>query len=244
MMDYFWYSRETIPAGVGFKLYDKTHLGWLFAMLITFAVCCVLYRFLSESNRLKFRRTIALLMVIVEIFKHIILVINGVWQLNYLPLHLCSISIFFSCWHAIKPNALNRELLYALCMPGALMALLFPSWTMLPCMNGLSIHSFAIHILLVMYPLPLLFCGELRPNVKNLPKCLLFLVILGIPMFFLNKAWNTNFMYLNWADAGNPLFLFEKLLGRPWYIVGFIPLISLVWFLLYYPWVKAAKKQN
>ena len=100
-----------------------------------------------------------------------------------------------------------------------------------------------MHILLVMYPLVLLFSHELRPDVKQLPKCLLFLLAAGIPLFFLNKALDTNFMFLNRADTGNPLSLFEAWLGRPWYIIGYIPLISVVWFLMYWPWSRAKKKQ-
>lgn len=243
MMDYFWNSKENIPEGLGFKLFGGTHLCWLLAALITFVICCVLYRFLSEKHRRFFLRFVAVLMVVMEILKNIILLITGEWYPDHLPLHLCGINIFVCLWHSIKPNSLNRELLYALGMPGAMAALLFSNWTMLPCMNFFHIHSFVVHILLVMYPLVLLFSHELRPDVKQLPKCLLFLLAAGIPLFFLNKALDTNFMFLNRADTGNPLSLFEAWLGRPCYIIGYIPLISVVWFLMYLPWSMAKKKQ-
>ena len=48
--------------------------------------------------------------------------------LEYLPLHLCSINIFVIAIHAWKPTKLLGGFLYTVCIPGAIAALLFPTY--------------------------------------------------------------------------------------------------------------------
>lgn len=245
MLQYFFDAKETIPDGVGFKLFGPLHLGWLAVSVAVYVIMWFWYKKQDEATRRRCLKVVALAMLGTEIVKQTVLVATGVWRPNYLPLQLCSFSIYFSVWHAFKPNRLNSELLYALSFIGALMALLFCNWTMLPFWNFHHIQSFITHILIVLYPI-LLLAGGYRPNYKLLPKCLLTVVLLAIPLYFLNKLLNSNFMFLNWADVGNPLSIFEGMWGRPWYILGAFPMLAVVWLIMYLPWeiAKKAKKNT
>ena len=123
--------------------------------------------------------------------------------------------------------------LYTVCIPGTIAALLFPSWTKLPVLNFMHLHSTTIHIELVMYPLVLAVNGVLKPSAKGIPKCLLLLVCLAGVALVANLIFDTNFMFLMEAEPGNPLYLFEQAFGN--HLIGFPILIAAVLVVMYVP---------
>lgn len=168
-----------------------------------------------------------------ELFKVVMLVIGNRYEPSYLPLHLCSINIFIIAFHACKPLRVFDGYLYTVGIPGALAALLFPSWTALPLQNFMHLHSFTVHILLAMYPIVLTVGGEIVPRVRDIWKYLLALLGMAIPIYFVNVYLNTNFMFLMSADDGNPLAVFEKMWGN--HLLGFPVLIAAVLLVMYVP---------
>ena len=123
--------------------------------------------------------------------------------------------------------------IYTICIPGAIAALLFPSWTSLPAGNFMHLHSSIIHIQLVMYPMVLAINGVLKPSAKGIPKCLGLLVLLGGVALVANLLLDTNFMFLMEAEPGNPLYIFGQIFGS--HLVGFPILISAVLLVMYVP---------
>jgi len=85
------------------------------------------------------------------------------------------------------------------------------------------------------YPLIMLVRREIRPSAKRLPLCLACIAAMAIPLYFLDKAVNANYFFLGYAPPGSPLAPFEIILGSPWYIAGYIPLLAVVWVALYLP---------
>ena len=78
----------------------------------------------------------------------------------------------------------------------------------------MSIHSFTVHILLVAYPAMMTVGGELQPNVKQLPKCVLLVLGLAVPIYIFNSIFDTNFMFLMYGEEGTPLvFWFQEHMG-------------------------------
>ena len=49
---------------------------------------------------------------------------TGQWNWSYLPLHLCSINVFVCLYNTLTDRSWCKEELYALCIPGAALALL------------------------------------------------------------------------------------------------------------------------
>lgn len=123
--------------------------------------------------------------------------------------------------------------LYTVGIPGAIAALLFPTWTSLPFANFMHLHSFTVHILLALYPIVLGMSGELTPSLKKLPQYLLLLVGMAIPIYGLNLLLDTNFMFLMYAEEGNPLYLFGQMWGN--HLLGFPVLIVAVLIVMYLP---------
>lgn len=232
-MKYFLDTVETIEDGVGFHQFGVIHLTWL-AILTVMAVLNVLwYRRAGDVARSCWNKTVAILLLADELFKMVMLFIGGNYIAKYLPLHLCSINIFLIAWHTWKPNEMLSNFLYTVCIPGALAALLFPSWTELPPANFMHLHSFTVHILLLLYPLVLALSGVLKPSAKGIPKCLMLLIALAVVALIVNLLCDTNFMFLMSAEKGNPLVLFEDLFGN--HLIGFPILIAAVLVVMYAP---------
>ncbi len=233
-MQYFFETVETISNGVGFAHFGYLHIAWLIVFAIITIANCLWYRTMGEKGRKCWRKTVAVLLLADELFKVVMLIVGGNYTADYLPLHLCSINIFLITFHVWKPSEMLGGYLYTVGIPGALAALLFPTWTGLPFFNFMHLHSFTVHILLALYPIVLFAAGDIRPQVQKMHKYLLLLIAMAIPIYGINLLLDTNFMFLMSADPGNPLYFFEQmwgshLLGFPVIIVGvllvmFLPL--------------------
>ena len=234
-MQYFMETTETMESGLGFSHYDGLHLAWLAFFVVVTVANCIWYRKLGTTGKDRWKKTVAILLIADELFKVIMLVIGGRYLPDYLPLHLCSINIFIITIHAWKPSKLLGGYLYTVGIPGTIAALLFPTWTKLPLLNFMHLHSFTVHILLALYPIVLSTAGELAPSVKLLPKYLLLLVCMAIPIYGVNLLLDTNFMFLMSASEGNPLYLFEQMWGN--HLYGFPVLIAAVLIIMYVPLV-------
>lgn len=232
-MCYFLDTVDTVPEGVGFPFYGTIHILWLVAFVVLVALNCFWYAKMTEPSKKNWKKVVALLLVADEIFKVSMLVIGGNYTASYLPLHLCSINIFLIAVHAWKPSETLNSFLYTICIPGALAALLFPSWSKLPVMNFMHIHSFTVHILLALYPLVLTICGEIKPRLKHVAKCMLLLIAIAAVIYGVNLLLDTNFMFLMSAEKDNPLYIFEQLWGS--HLLGFPVIIAGILIVMYLP---------
>ena len=162
----------------------------------------------------------------------------------YLPLHLCSINVFVCLYNTLFDQNWCKEELYALCIPGAALALLCPSWRDVPSWWTLiNLHSVSIHALLVLYPI-LLVVGGYRPSVRRVPQVLAFLFGSALPIYFLNKPLCTNFYFLNNPYGNVITTAFTHLLGEQYYILGFLPAIAAALVLMYLPWGILERKER
>ena len=232
-MEYFWYTSDTIPKGLGFSHFGTLHLITLAIAAVILLASYLCYRNLGQKGRGVWRKTVALLLVADELFMSIPMMIMGIFHVKYLPFQLCSINIFLILWHAWKPNKTLGNFLYTVCIPGALAALITPTWTKLPWLNYMFFHSTSAHILLIMYPLTLTVCGEIKPRLKQVPKSLLLLLALAGLALVLNLCLDTNFMFLMSVTKSNPLYFFQELWGS--HLLGFPVIIAGVVLVMYAP---------
>lgn len=235
----FFKTKENLPDGLGFDAYGPTHLIWLFAGLLFCVAACIFYRRLDPHKQKRMLTVLGTYIFLQEMVKNLVLILQGEFSWGYLPFHLCGINILLIAFDVIKQTKTVRSFLYYFAIPGAALALLFPNWTDVPFWNFFHIHSFTIHILLVAYPLLLVTTNQVATDLKSALKGTLLLVALAIPVYFLNLLWDTNFMFLMRPDSGNPLELFEKLLGS--HLWGFPILLPIVLLIMYIP-VLIAKK--
>ena len=79
--------------------------------------------------------------------------------------------------------------------------------------------------------------GELRPDTRRAPACLGIMLLIAVPVYVFDRLMGTNYMFLNWPLPGSPLEWFA-FLGRPGYLLGYIPLLAAAWTVIYAPFVK------
>lgn len=223
---------ETIKEGAGFALFGKTHLIWIFSFVALAVIIPLIYRKLSPAARNIMRIAVASLIIFDEIWKWVFLFIGDRYEHSYLPLHLCSINVFLVAFHLFKKSKIVENFLYAFCVPAGVIALLTPSWTALPLGNFMHLHSFTIHILLALYPLMLVIGGDVKPELKMAPKCLLLLLCMGVVVLGVNFLCDTNFMFLMRTDDISFLVLFKNIFGtHQWAFPILLPIVMLVMYL-------------
>ena len=238
----FFVTSENIPEGVGFQAYGLTHILWLLAGLLLCVTACIFYRKLSAHKRKIMLTVLGTYIVLQEMAKNLVLIVLGEFSWGYLPFHLCGINILLIAFDICKQCKTVRCFLYYFAIPGAALALLFPNWTEMPLWNFFHIHSFTIHILLVLYPLLLVTTGQVSTDLKSALKGVALLVAMAIPVYGLNLLWGTNFMFLMKPDSGNPLEFFEKLLGS--HLWGFPILLPIVILVMYAPIFLLKKRKE
>ena len=222
----FFTPESLIPEGVGFKLYDLTHLLWLGAFIFLCVVCTVIYKKLNEKKRNIMRICMASVVFVLEIAKNIVAAAVGDFGIGHLPFHLCGINVVLVTFCIFKRTKTVENFLYYIGIPGAMLALLTPDWVKMPCLNYFHIHSFLIHIFLVLYPLVLVASGDVKPEFKLMPKCILLLIGFAIPALILNLIFDTNFMFLMDTAGIGFLQMFEDIFGaHQWAFPILLPII-------------------
>lgn len=242
----FFTPEGNIPPGDGFSLFGWQHLLML-AILGTYTVLSLKWMrrlHAGELNRLL--RVLGGVMVGLEVLKDFILAVIGAFSVGYLPLHLCSLAMFVCLYYGAHPWSNScGQILYSVCFPGAMCALLFPDWTMLPILHFQSLHSFLYHTLLVQVSLAAVVTGRIRPGIGQVWKSMAFLVAAAIPVGVLNHLLHTNYMFLGHPSAGSPLELLGGIPGQYGYLAGYFLLVLLVELGMNLPWsVWAWRKQR
>ncbi len=164
-MNDFWKSYDITHAELGpnfrcYPLYGKIHLIELALSLVFIVGMALWYRRSSASARRRILVGVTIALLADEAALLLGMALTGQWNWSYLPLHLCSINVFVCLYNTLTDQNWCKEELYALCIPGAALALLCPSWLDVPSWWTLiNLHSISIHALLVLYPVLLVVRG-------------------------------------------------------------------------------------
>lgn len=230
MNSFFDYTVNTFPSA-GFGRFSFAHIVLLLAAAGLYIGAFVFCRKRPGPGRLLSRASVCLALIS-ELGRAAALLALGLYDRGRLPLHLCTLSVYLYLIHALRPGPYLGQFVYAFSLPGALFALVFPDWADYPLWHFVSLSSFLLHFLLVLYPLTALALGDIRPDIRRLPGSIALMLAMALPVWALNKLLGTNYMFLNWPPPGTPLELFA-FLGTKGYLLGFIPLALAVWALLY-----------
>ncbi|MCQ2545233.1 MAG: YwaF family protein [Clostridia bacterium] len=237
-MKYFWDIVETIDRNScpGFEHFHWQHNLWLVIFLAFVFVFSLVYRKAGACNlcsetghgvrpegcrapycRKHIKVLFSLALIADAIFKFIIVAVNHISILNYMPLQLCYISVMLVIIHAFikeesPANKYIGNFLYIVGLPAGLSALLFPAWKALPAFaNAMSLHSFSSHIIFVTYIVMLLAVGEIRPELRTIWVSVAALILMSSGVYAFDVTFDMNYMYLLHLSAGSPLAPFEAL---------------------------------
>lgn len=131
-MNDFWKSYDITHAELGpnfrcYPLYGKIHLIELALSLVFIVGMALWYRRSSASARRRILVGVTIALLADEAALLLGMALTGQWNWSYLPLHLCSINVFVCLYNTLTDQNWCKEELYALCIPGAALALLCPS---------------------------------------------------------------------------------------------------------------------
>lgn len=232
-MNLFLQHPDDMGQGLGFQLFDGTHFLILAAFAIVTLLISVWYVRLDDGTRQKTRLIVGSLALITQIMRMSMLVAQGRFTLGDLPLHLCAMSTMLIFVHSRRPSELMGDTVFMLSLAGGIVSLIFGEWHIHRQLNFYTLQSWFVHYFLVLYVVMLLWSGEIKPRIKNMPKVTLGLLIYSAFIFVLNKLIDTNFLYVNEPLFDTPLVTLEQWMGNPGYIVGLAVLCLVIWFVMY-----------
>jgi uncharacterized membrane protein YwaF len=223
---FFTYETK-LPADVGYSLYSPEHISAIAVSLLIIALIIVRFIVSKETVRLRIRRITAVIPVIMLVVRLSYVIICGASIVYELPLHLCSMTGIFCFIYefCLKRSPYVRSVLgqamYALCLPGAIMAILFPNGTIYPIIHYISFESYLFHSLIIAYICLRLIDKGIIPGLREAYKSILFLLIIVPPVYLFNVIFDTNFMFVIWPSSGSPLYGFYTAGGYMGYRIGF-----------------------
>ena len=227
-----------------FKTFDQYHLLWLMLLgLLGYLMYRQYFRF-SKYQKRKFLKFLAWLIVLLEVIKDLVLLWEGKFIVGDLPFHLCGISIFLCLYESYRHTEFSKELVYTLTLSGALLALLFPSWTNIAPFGLRSAQSFIIHFALVLYAVLVFKDKSFKLHYYNMFKMMLFVGLLAILIHYFNLAFATNFMFLETYSANSPLEYLALILPFVPYFFKMIGLMFIGILLMYLPLILRHKKRR
>ena len=226
-MSLFFTYENNLPSGVGYALFSPAHLSAIAVSLVIILLITVRFVVSGEERRLRIRRITAIIPVILLVLRFTYAVIYGAPVVYELPLHLCSMTGIFCFIYefCLEKTPYVRSVLgqamYALCLPGALMAILFPNGTIYPIIHYISFESYLFHSLIVAYIFLRSIDKGIVPSVREAYKSILFLLIIVPPVYLFNVIFDTNYMFVIRPSLGSPLYGFYRAGGYAGYRIGF-----------------------
>ena len=148
-------------------------------------------------------------------------------SLYQLPLHLCSMAGVFVLFHAFFKWDWLGQVSTPLCLPGTVLALLFPDWVRYPAIHFITIQGFTFHAGIVLYVICQLLQHNIIPRLAALWKVIVFLLVVVPPVYLFDKKFHANYMFVNVPSPGSPLEWLASFLGNPGYLAGYAVLMLL-----------------
>ena len=163
-MSEFWMSYDLIaqrygPGYQGYPLFGAVHWAELAATAALLLAVTRWYRRSGVHARRRILWGVTALLLADEAALVLAMALTGQWEPSYLPLHLCSIHIFLCLYNTLFDRDWCKEELYALCTPGAAIALLCPGWLGTKAWSFINLHSVSLHAQLLLYPILLVAGG-------------------------------------------------------------------------------------
>ena len=162
----------------------------------------------------------------------------GIWHILCLLLCL-AVTVVSLHWYwkakAQKKQKFEKTIamsLYALCLPGAILALLFPNWNAYPLIHFISLEAILFHLGIILYVTCLLTSHEIVPQMKKMWQVIVFLAVVVPPIYVFDKKYQVNYMFVNRPSGGSPLEWLAQWMGNPGYLLGYAGLILLCIFLM------------
>lgn len=214
---------------------------------VTFLLFLVLcFGFIYFSNKLKsyqslIKWTLFTILIICEITLHTWLIVTGIWEMDDLPLHLCSFSTYLAFFLFFKKNQNAFNLLYFIGTIPAMLSMLTPDLEQ----QFPHFHFFEYFLHHSAIPLSVLYFilfENYRVPKRAIMTSFLILNIIAVPIFILNQLLDTNFFYL--ASPTEQETLLSYFGSGIWYYINLEIVGILVFVITYWPMGRLMRREG
>ena len=239
-MEYF-FSTAADPEHP-FILFGMAH----FALFVWVAVCGWFVIRLGmkgdDARRRQLRTLLIVLFLLWEVEWQGWYLVTDTWTAQRaLPLHLCSIMVWVSIYGLVTRRRFVMALMYFFGIAGAIQAIITPD-AIYAFPHFRFMNTWFSHSLLVISGLWVVFVEGYRPVLSDVWKCLIAIHIYAIPVYFVNKALGSNYLYVGAKpETASLLDFFPEWPGYFFFLQGLLAIIMMG---MYLPFRKQAAQTN
>ncbi|PGL73124.1 TIGR02206 family membrane protein [Bacillus sp. AFS055030] len=228
-----------------FRLFSKDHLLTIGILLI---LCVLLFVFRKQIQRSwkkrLFRFSVAFLLLASEILYHIWLVYENAWSLkNGLPLELSDLTVILGIIMLLTNSYRMFQFMYFAGLASSIQAIMTPDLGHYSFLHFRYFEFFVSHGGVVLACLVMVVASKFRPTIPSMWVTVLIVNLYAACVFFINKALNSNFMYL--MKKPENASILDYLGPWPWYLLSAEIVMIVTFYILYSPfWIKRKIERN
>ena len=220
---YFWLEQSLLPYPMGYARFSWQHLLTLGILLVLGILLYRLFCRLSPGGQRRFLQVIAVMMPVMEAGKLLLLAIEGVFDLSYLPFFLCSLGIYVFPIIAFAKYGRVVYLTSVVCLlvlvPSSLAALLFPDWIGdYPAISFMSLYSYLWHFLLILFPLCTWRADYMEVHKSSSLVAFLALFAMLPFILILDNTLGQNYWFIEKPEVNNPFYGIYNFGGQALYM--------------------------
>ncbi|MFA5007022.1 MAG: TIGR02206 family membrane protein [Candidatus Izemoplasmatales bacterium] len=223
-----------------FEMFSLSHLVPVVMTIAAVVLIAVFRRRLSAMPRFdrNFRIVLAVTTVTLElVFNFWAIVRGGGWSV-FLPFGLCTLSMYLTAIALLSRSDRLAKVIYPWAVSGALLSLLvadvaydFPHFR--------YFHYFGNHAMFLVANVYMQATAKTRFSYRDLLRSSGILLMIAVPMYFLNRAWGTNHMFL--AELPHEVDFLFYWIGSPGWVFLFGFAIFILFHLVSLPFLIRGK---
>jgi hypothetical integral membrane protein (TIGR02206 family) len=220
-----------------FRPFSNEHIITM-AIIVTLSIFLFVYRKKLEGKRKLFRYTLALIILVANVWYHLWLVSENEWSAkNALPLQLSDLAALLSIVMLLTRSEKIFQFMYFAGLASAIQAIITPDLYHFSFPHFLYFQSFVSHGGVILACLFMVAAFSYRPTIRSLWGSVLIVNLYAGCLFFINKQLGSNYMYMMKKAGMNTIL---NILGPwPWYMLSVEIVMIVSFYLLYSPfWLK------
>ncbi|MBN2557243.1 MAG: TIGR02206 family membrane protein [Clostridia bacterium] len=230
--EYFFSYETDIPAQAGYSFFDATHLVWMFASFLMVVILVLIYKKSGDGKKKTIMSVVAIILLLCEVARNGWLICIDKYSLSEsLPLQLSRIMVYVEAAAIFTGKRPLKEFAYA-CGLFSIAAFIAPDIMRYPIFHIHTIRYSVAHILIMSVPFMWIIGDGFRPDVRQLPKCALLLLVIAGAATAANFAFGGNYLHIHYIPVHVNIEL-----NQPWYAMALCGVIIGFWFLTYIPWI-------
>lgn len=214
-----------------FEMFSTSHLLAVLFWIAAITVMVVFRRRIREIPRLDrfIRLFLAIAMLIMQLIYYVWVFWRGDASLELLPFGLCHLSMYMTAFTLLTQSRIVYKIVFPWAIIGALLSLAIADMTF-EFPHFRYIHYFGLHGMFLFGVIYLAVVRGFDITYRSLWLSGLILLGLAVPVFFFNRAFGTNHLFL--SRLPGPAAVVQDFLGA-WWHVGYVGFVTVLFHLIY-----------